>query len=91
MFERRKVLLIAGTYKRCVLLLTDAPRVEIERMCRLYAPHSEKGKTLPYGTLAKRNYVKVLHDSAFDSEMNIEAIGYDECYDMKSKKYETAI
>lgn len=80
--ELRKVLLIGDMDHDAMLILTDAPAQDIRKWCYNYTKELENGKNTYFDGLKDRYYVKVLHDSEEDAPENIEAIGYDEVYDL---------
>lgn len=80
--DRRKVLISDGMSNDFMLILTDAPKDEIEKWCRMHNQEMENGENTFFDILKKRYYVNVLFDSEVDDKENIEAIGYDEQYDL---------
>lgn len=80
----RKVLITYGMSSDRMLLLTDAPKEEIEKWCRKYNEEMENGNNIYLGDLKRNWYTKVIVDSELhDFDMDdIEIIGYDENYDL---------
>lgn len=78
----RKVLLVGDMDHDAMLILTDAPAQDIRKWCYNYSQELENGENTYFNGLKDRYYVKVLHDSEEDAPENIEAIGYDEVYDL---------
>jgi hypothetical protein len=80
--DKRKVLFTSGMSADMQLIITDAPKEEIEKYCSRYVKSQEEGIWIePFDTLKFKYYVKELHDSEMESNNdNVEIIGYDEVY-----------
>lgn len=79
----RKVLFTNGMSNDAMIILTDAPKQDIERWCIKYNIDIEEQNNFElFDSLMTQYYVKILHDSEIDMHENIEAIGYDESYDL---------
>ena len=80
----RKVLFTNGMLSDCMIILTNAPKDEIEKWCYRHNEEIENGINTYFDTLKTMYYVKELIDSEID-EMDrelINIIGYDEVYDL---------
>lgn len=84
--ERRKVLFTDGMSDDFLLIITDAPKADIEKYCRWHVEQIENGwkdcKT--FQPLKAMYYIKELLDSEIDGRDDLELIGYDECYDFST-------
>ena len=81
--SRRKVLFTSGMSNDFQLIITDAPKKEIEKWCYLYNDALEDCRYVePFYTLKNQYYVKELHDSEVGNKEDIEVIGYDEVYEL---------
>lgn len=88
MEEKRKVLFTCGMSSDKMLIITDAPKEDIEKWCYRYNESLENGT---YGkdvelfdTLkAADYYVRILHDTELENNTDdIDVIGYDEEYEL---------
>lgn len=84
--ERRKVLFTDGMSDDFLLIITDAPKVDIEKYCRWHVEQIENGwkDCETFQPLKARFYIKELLDSEIDNREDLELIGYDECYDFST-------
>lgn len=79
---RRKVLFTWGMTHDQMLIITDAPKEDIENWCRRYKLQQENGGGYElFDTLKTKYYVKELLDSEIDDEESFEVLGFDEAYD----------
>lgn len=85
--DKRKVLFTAGMSNDFMLVLTDAPKKEIEKFARYYNTCIEDGN----GTIDRLGwfhqgkneyYIKLLLESEMDRKDDLEAVGWDESYDL---------
>lgn len=84
MNDLKKVLFTAGMSNDIMLIVTDAPKKELENFCYKYNEDIENGVNSYFDRLKTMYYVKELLDSEidiFDREL-LEVIGYDETYDL---------
>lgn len=81
--ERRKILFVYGMSNDFLLIITDAPKADIEEYCRWHVQQIENGwkNCETFEPLKAKYYVKELLDSEIDEAEDIDLIGYDECYD----------
>ncbi len=83
--ERRKVLFTDGMSNDFLLIITDAPKADIEKYCKWHVKQMEDGwKCETFSPLKVKYYVKELLDSEIDDKEDLELIGYDECYDFSN-------
>lgn len=84
--ERKKVLFVDGMSNDFLLIITDAPKANIEEYCRWHVQQIENGwkNYETFSPLKAKYYVKELLDSEIDDSEDIELIGYDECYDFSA-------
>lgn len=83
--ERRKVLFTDGMSNDFLLIITDAPKTDIEKYCKWHVKQMEDGwKCETFSPLKVKYYVKELLDSEIDDKEDLELIGYDECYDFSN-------
>lgn len=81
---RRRVLFTDGMSNDLMLIITDAPKAEIEKYCLYHNICMEEGSHFDtFGTLKCQFYVKELLDSEVDvcPQEDLEILGYDEAYD----------
>lgn len=82
MGERRKVLFVNGMSNDFLLIITDAPKKDIEDYCVYHNTMTEDGEHFElFETLKASHYVKELLDSEIDEREDVEIIGFDEVYD----------
>jgi len=89
--DKRKVLFTDGMSSDFLLIITDAPKEDIENYCRYHNKMMEAGGHFEmFGTLKAKYYVKELLDSEVDYLSDLDLLGYDESYDFSNycKKYE---
>ena len=80
---KRKVLITSGMSHDTMLIITDAPKEDIENWCRQYNKDLENGESHYFDSLQDNYYVNVLFDSEESEESDdIDVIGYDEVYDL---------
>lgn len=80
---KKKVLFTQGMSEDRMLIITDAPKKEIEKWCKNYNREQENGKNTYFDGLKKNFFVKVVYDSGEDFQEDvIDAIGYEEYYDL---------
>ena len=83
--SRRKVIFTDGMSNDQMLIITDAPKKDIETWCRRYLWFLENGGRCElFDTLKTKYYVKELLDSEIDDEESFEVLGYDESYDFSN-------
>lgn len=83
MQDTRKVLITNGMSSDKMIIITNAPKQDIEQWCQNYNESLENGESIePFDTLKSQYYVKLLHDSEIDDDENVDIIGYDEVYDL---------
>lgn len=83
--DKRKVLITDGMSHDAMLLITDAPREDLEEWCRQYYKELENGENHYINSLIVNHYVNVLFDSEEnDNADDIDVIGYDESYDLSN-------
>ena len=84
--ERRKVLFTDGMSDDFLLIITDAPKADIEKYCRWPIEQIENGwkDCETFQPLKAMYYIKELLDSEIDNREDLELIGYDECYDFST-------
>ena len=84
--ERRKVLFTDGMSDDFLLIITDAPKTDIEKYCRWHVEQIENGwkDCETFQPLKAMYYIKELLDSEIDGRDDLELIGYDECYDFST-------
>lgn len=84
--KRRKVLFVDGMSNDFLLIITNAPKANIEEFCRWHVQQIENGWKIceTFSPLKAKNYVKELLDSEIDNKEDLELIGYDECYDFST-------
>ncbi len=81
--DKRKVLITCGMSHDAMLIITDAPKEDIEEWCRQYNKDLEDGENHYFDSLKKNHYVLVLFDSEENENSDdIDVIGYDESYDL---------
>ncbi|MEE1256001.1 MAG: hypothetical protein UHN47_05765 [Lachnospiraceae bacterium] len=81
--ERRKVLFTAGMSNDKMIIITDAPKEDIEKYCLYHNLMMEDGGHFElFAPLKAKYYVKELFDSEVDDLEDIDIIGYDEVYDL---------
>ena len=82
MADRRKVLFRDGMSNDFLLIITDAPKEDIEKYCRWHNLMMEDGGHFElFAPLKAQHYVKELLDSEIDDLEDVDIIGYDVCYD----------
>lgn len=90
--ERRKVAFVDGMSNDFLLIITDAPKEEIENYCVHHNMMMENGGHFEvFDALKTRYYVKELLDSEIDEKENLEIIGYDEIYDLSKNLEESMV
>jgi len=86
MEDRRKVLFTNGMSSDRMIIITDAPKKEIEKWCCRYNESLENGTygkdVEPFDTLKSQYYVRILLDSEVDDIYDVDIIGYAETYDL---------
>ena len=84
--KRRKVLFVDGMSNDFLIIITDAPKANIEEYCRWHVQQIENGWKIceTFSLLKAKYYVKELLDSEIDNKEDLELIGYDECYDFSA-------
>lgn len=91
MKKKRKVKITDSMTGACVVIITDAPQDHIRQWVEDHKDRLEDGKNTGFecltkdnypGSLSKKFYVRVLHDSQKDPEGDINIIGWDEFYDI---------
>lgn len=81
--KRRKILFTAGMSNDKMLIITDAPKEDIEKYCLYHNLMMEDGGHFElFATLKAQYHVKELFDSEVDDLEDIDIIGYDEVYDL---------
>ena len=81
--KRRKILFTAGMSNDKMIIITDAPKEDIEKYCRYHNLMMEDGGHFElFATLKAQYHVKELFDSEVDDLEDIDIIGYDEVYDL---------
>ena len=86
---RRKVLFTAGMSSDFLLIITDAPKEDIEAYCRYHNHMMEDGGHFEmFATLKTKYYVKELLDSEVDAKEDLDIIGFDEAYDFSHYYFE---
>lgn len=84
----KKVMFTAGMISDCMLIITDAPKEEIEKWLFRYNNAVENGtygkEVLLFDTLKTKYIIKELVDSELDmfAKEMCELIGYDEVYEV---------
>ena len=82
MADRRKILFTDGMSNDFLLIITDAPKEDIEKYCRWHNLMMEDGGHFePFAPLKAQHYVKELLDSEIDDLEDVDIIGFDACYD----------
>jgi hypothetical protein len=84
MNDIKKVLFTNGMSNDCMLIVTDAPKKELENFCYKYNEDMENGINNYFDRLKTSYFVKELLDSEVDNidRELVEVIGYDEVYDL---------
>ena len=84
MGDIKKVLFTNGMTSDIMLIVTDAPKKELENFCYKYNEDMENGINNYFDRLKASYFVKELLDSEVDEVDRelIEVIGYDEVYDL---------
>ena len=84
--EKRKVLFTNGMSSEFMIIITDAPKTEIEKWCYRYNESVENGtygkEVDLFDSLKAMYYVRELVDSEVDDIEDAKIIGYDEEYDL---------
>lgn len=83
---KRKVLFRDGMSDDFLLIITDAPKIDIEKYCKWHVRQIENGweNCETFQPLKAKYHVKELLDSEIDDAEDLELIGYDECYDFSN-------
>ena len=83
---KRKVLFTDGMSNDFLLIITDAPKANIEEYCKWHVKQMENGwkNCEIFKPLKAKYYVNELLDSEIDEADDVELIGYDECYDFSN-------
>lgn len=83
---KRKVLFRDGMSDDFLLIITDAPKTDIEVYCKWHVRQIENGweNCETFQPLKAKYHVKELLDSEIDEAEDLELIGYDECYDFSN-------
>lgn len=85
MEDRRKVLFTNGMSNDFLLIITDAPKEDIENYCRWHNQMMEDGGHFElFAPLKAQHYIKELLDSEIDEREDAELIGWVESYDFSS-------
>lgn len=80
--ELRKVLIISGDMDNDEILILTASRQDIIKWCYNYSQELQNGNNIYFDGLREKNYIKVLHDSEEDGSENVDAIRYDEVFEL---------
>lgn len=84
--EYRRIMFSEGIEGVCMIIITSAPKDEIEKWCNNYNKEQENGKNTCFDSLSEKYYIKILYDSGEDPFECVELIGHDESYDLLNYK-----